>query len=165
LWNPGFPVAETRVARLPGWHRSFCMSSIHHRGTPEHPGLVLALDRADGAHCDGLGFRVEARYAAQTIDYLRERELISSAYLETRVPVTFRDCGTRHRGCADLCDRPRRTSSIAAIWTLRRRRGSSPRPRAGGGPTTNTSTTPPRTWPSWDLPMPISTGWRRGCGR
>jgi cation transport protein ChaC len=66
------------------------MSSIHHRGTPEKPGLVLALDRAHGAHCDGLGFRVEARYAAQTIDYLRERELISSAYLETRLPWSSR---------------------------------------------------------------------------
>jgi cation transport protein ChaC len=96
LWNPGFPVAEARVARLHDWHRSFCMSSIHHRGTPENPGLVLALDRATGAHCDGLGFRVEARYAAQTIDYLRERELISSAYLETRVAITLRHCGTRH---------------------------------------------------------------------
>jgi cation transport protein ChaC len=95
LWNPGFPVAEARVARLTDWHRSFCMSSIHHRGTPEKPGLVLALDRAEGARCDGLGFRVEARYAAQTIDYLRERELISSAYLETRVPVVLRDCGSR----------------------------------------------------------------------
>jgi cation transport protein ChaC len=55
LWNPGFPVAETRVARLEGWHRSFCMSSIHHRGTPEHPGLVLALDRAEGRIATGLG--------------------------------------------------------------------------------------------------------------
>lgn len=95
LWNPGFPVAETRVARLHGWHRSFCMSSIHHRGTPERPGLVLALDAAEGAHCDGLGFRVEARYAAQTIGYLRERELISSAYVETRLSIVFRDCGRR----------------------------------------------------------------------
>ncbi len=94
LWNPGFPVAETRVARLHDWHRSFCMSSIHHRGTPEHPGLVLALDQAKGAFCDGLGFRVEERYAAQTIDYLRERELISSAYLETRLSIVFRDCGS-----------------------------------------------------------------------
>jgi cation transport protein ChaC len=94
LWNPGFPVAETRVARLHGWRRSFCMSSIHHRGTPERPGLVLALDAAEGAHCDGLGFRVEARYAAQTIDYLRERELISSAYLETRQSILFSACGT-----------------------------------------------------------------------
>jgi len=94
LWNPGFPVAEARVARLHDWHRSFCMSSIHHRGTPEHPGLVLALDALDGAHCDGLGFRVEARYVAQTIDYLRERELISSAYLERRVAVEFQACGS-----------------------------------------------------------------------
>ena len=44
LWNPEFPVAETRLARLAGWHRSFCMRSIHHRGTVEAPGLVLALD-------------------------------------------------------------------------------------------------------------------------
>jgi cation transport protein ChaC len=99
LWNPGFPVAEARVARLDGWHRSFCMSSVHHRGTPERPGLVLALDRAEGAHCDGLAFRVEARYAAQTVDYLRERELISSAYLETRLCVVFHDCGAR---CEDV---------------------------------------------------------------
>ena len=94
LWNPGFPVAETRVARLHGWRRSFCMSSIHHRGTVERPGLVLALDAAEGAHCDGLGFRVEARHAAQTIDYLRERELISSAYVETRQSILFSACGT-----------------------------------------------------------------------
>jgi cation transport protein ChaC len=67
------------------------MSSIHHRGTPERPGLVLALDRAEGAHCDGLAFRVEPRHAARTVDYLRERELISSAYLETRLEVALRD--------------------------------------------------------------------------
>jgi cation transport protein ChaC len=95
LWNPGFPVAEARIARLSGWHRSFCMSSIHHRGTPEKPGLVLALDRADEAFCDGLAFRVAAHHAEPTIAYLRERELISSAYLETRVQVTFRATGER----------------------------------------------------------------------
>jgi cation transport protein ChaC len=95
LWNPGFPVAEARVARLKGWHRSFCMSSIHHRGTPDRPGLVLALDAAPGAHCDGLAFRVEGKYAEDTIAYLRERELVSSAYIETRLGVTLRACGTR----------------------------------------------------------------------
>jgi cation transport protein ChaC len=89
LWNPGFPVAEAKVARLPGWHRSFCMSSIHHRGTEDAPGLVLALDAAQGAHCDGLAFRVPAADAERTIAYLRERELISSAYIETRLAVDF----------------------------------------------------------------------------
>ena len=50
LWNPGFAVAETRQACLHGWRRSFCMTSIHHRGTLDAPGLVLALDRA-GMRC------------------------------------------------------------------------------------------------------------------
>jgi cation transport protein ChaC len=87
IWNPGFPVAERRIARLDGWHRSFCMRSIHHRGTVESPGLVLALDRATGATCTGVAFRVETGAEADTISALRERELISSAYLETVLPV------------------------------------------------------------------------------
>lgn len=92
LWNPGFAVAEQRVARLVGWQRSFCMSSIHHRGTPEAPGLVLALDRSDDAVCHGLAFRVEAAQAEATLAYLRARELVSSAYLETRQSVEL-ECG------------------------------------------------------------------------
>lgn len=57
IWNPEFPVAEARVARVKGWHRSFCMRSIHHRGSETAPGLVLALDRALGSYCDGVAFR------------------------------------------------------------------------------------------------------------
>jgi cation transport protein ChaC len=93
LWNPGFHVAQTRVARLHDWHRSFCMSSIHHRGTREAPGLVLALDHAPGAVCHGIAFRVAADHAEATLGYLRERELISSAYVETRQEVEFADGG------------------------------------------------------------------------
>ena len=77
IWNPGFDVVETRIARLPGWHRSFCMSSIHHRGTVESPGLVLALDAAEAAHCDGVAFRVEAANAPATIDYLRAISMVN----------------------------------------------------------------------------------------
>lgn len=89
IWNPGFPVAERRVARLSGWHRSFCMRSIHHRGTEDEPGLVLALDALKGAHCDGLAFAVAEGAEAATLDYLRERELISSAYLETTQDIAL----------------------------------------------------------------------------
>ena len=81
IWDPGFPVAERRIARLDGWHRSFCMRSIHHRGTVESPGLVLALDRAEGASCTGVSFRVEPGHEAATLFALRERELVSSTYL------------------------------------------------------------------------------------
>jgi glutathione-specific gamma-glutamylcyclotransferase len=87
IWDPGFPVAERRIARLEGWHRSFCMRSIHHRGTVDHPGLVLALDRAEGATCTGVAFRVEPGAEASTLSALRERELVSSAYLELTLPV------------------------------------------------------------------------------
>jgi cation transport protein ChaC len=87
IWHPGFPVAERHVARLHGWRRSFCMRSIHHRGSVEAPGLVLALDRADGAMCEGVAFVVAAGAEAETIAILRERELISSAYLEEHLTV------------------------------------------------------------------------------
>ncbi|WP_108644239.1 gamma-glutamylcyclotransferase [Fuscovulum blasticum] len=82
IWNPEFPVAERRLARATGWHRSFCMRSIHHRGSETAPGLVLALDRAPKAACDGVAFRVAPGEEAATLAALRERELISSAYLE-----------------------------------------------------------------------------------
>jgi glutathione-specific gamma-glutamylcyclotransferase len=91
IWDPGFPVAERRIGRVPGWHRSFCMRSIHHRGTVDHPGLVLALDRAEGASCTGLAFRVAAGAEAATVENLRARELISSAYLERRLSVETPD--------------------------------------------------------------------------
>lgn len=91
LWHPGFAHVETVLARLPDYRRSFCMWSIHHRGTPERPGLVLALDAAPGAHCDGLAFRVPAGAADETLSYLRVRELISSAYVEKRLAVELAD--------------------------------------------------------------------------
>lgn len=87
IWNPEFPVGERRIARARGWHRSFCMRSIHHRGTETEPGLVLALDRADAAYCDGVAFAVASGAEDATLAALRERELVSSAYLETTLPL------------------------------------------------------------------------------
>ncbi|MEP6017352.1 MAG: gamma-glutamylcyclotransferase [Paracoccaceae bacterium] len=91
LWNPGFEIAEQAVARLPGYARSFCMRSIHHRGTEKDPGLVLALDEAEGASCQGLALRVASGQEAKTLAYLRERELISSAYLERNLNIRLSD--------------------------------------------------------------------------
>lgn len=91
LWNPGFEPEDSVLARLEGYHRSFCMLSIHHRGTEEDPGLVLALDRQDGASCTGLALKVRAEETDAVLEYLRERELISSAYLERRVELHLAD--------------------------------------------------------------------------
>ncbi len=91
VWQPGFEFVERRVARLGGFSRSFCMRSIHHRGTEDKPGLVLALDRAEGVSCDGVAFFVAPERASVTIEYLRARELISSAYLEQIHSIELRD--------------------------------------------------------------------------
>lgn len=91
VWNPGFAWSSRQIGRLEGYHRSFCMRSIHHRGTEDHPGLVLALDAAQGAGCDGVAFEIAPEIAEETLEYLRARELISAAYLETRQPVALRD--------------------------------------------------------------------------
>lgn len=91
LWNPGFEVAERVIGRLPGYTRSFCMRSIHHRGSIEKPGLVLALDAQAGAACDGIALRVAPGAEDATLAYLRERELISSAYVEETLDVALQD--------------------------------------------------------------------------
>jgi cation transport protein ChaC len=91
VWNPGFDAAERVIARLPGYRRSFCMRSIHHRGTPEAPGLVLALDRAAETACSGVALRTDTDRADDVLAYLRERELISAAYHEARLDVHLAD--------------------------------------------------------------------------
>jgi Uncharacterized protein involved in cation transport len=91
MWNPGFEFAERHPAVLMDYARSFCMWSIHHRGSPEVPGLVLALDAEPGAACHGLAFRIGPEVAAQALADLRDRELVSSAYLERVVTLRLSD--------------------------------------------------------------------------
>jgi cation transport protein ChaC len=91
LWNPGFEVAESVIGTLPDYARSFCMRSIHHRGTVADPGLVLALDHQLGEACEGVALRVVPGQETETLAYLRERELISSAYVEKKLSVQLSD--------------------------------------------------------------------------
>lgn len=90
MWNPEFPFLRRDVARLDGFRRGFTMASIHHRGTLADPGLVLALDETPGTACDGLAFEVPEDAAEETLAALRERELISSAYVERWLPLALR---------------------------------------------------------------------------
>ncbi len=85
MWRPGFAYVERRRARLDGYHRSFCISSTHHRGSPSRPGLVLGLDR--GGTCEGVAYRIAAANVAATISYLRERELVSGVYRESLATI------------------------------------------------------------------------------
>lgn len=85
IWKPGFPFLEALPATLHGYHRAFCIYSFHYRGTPERRGLVLGLAR--GGSCRGMAFRVAASDWPATLDYLRERELVTNVYKERVVPV------------------------------------------------------------------------------
>lgn len=85
IWRPGFEHVERAAARIVGLHRSLCVYSFVHRGTPERPGLVLGLDR--GGACRGVAYRVAARNRAAALAYLREREQATSVYIETQRTV------------------------------------------------------------------------------
>jgi cation transport protein ChaC len=91
IWQPGFDFVDKRVAVLAGYRRAFCMASILYRGTPEAPGLVLALDRDEAGSCTGVAYRVPPGTAEATLEYLRARELISYAYDEARLSVRLDD--------------------------------------------------------------------------
>jgi cation transport protein ChaC len=93
IWQPGFDYAERRRATLHGYRRAFCMTSIVYRGTPEAPGLVLALDRDPKGSCAGVAYRIASPAEETTLAYLRERELVSYAYEEARLPVELDEGG------------------------------------------------------------------------
>lgn len=89
IWRPDFPHIERRVARLIGAHRALCVYSWVHRGTREHPGLVLGLDR--GGTCRGVAFRVAPKEWDGVVATLRAREQVTAVYLERTRDIRFAD--------------------------------------------------------------------------
>lgn len=85
MWRPGFEFLERRPAVHHGRRRAFCIYSVHHRGTPDHPGLVLGL--APGGSVRGVIFRVADPAWDSVMAYLREREQPTETYVEASVLV------------------------------------------------------------------------------
>jgi cation transport protein ChaC len=102
MWRPGFDYVERKTAVVRGYHRRLCIYSHVHRGTPERPGLVLGLDR--GGSCRGVAFRVPGENREATIAYLRERELVTSVYVEKWISIRL-DRGGGARALAYVVDR------------------------------------------------------------
>lgn len=78
MWNPAIEYAERRAATVNGWHRRFCLWLEAGRGSPDNPGLMLALER--GGRCAGILFRIPAAHARAELLLAWRRELFTGAY-------------------------------------------------------------------------------------
>lgn len=79
IWKPVFTPVQTVRARARGWHRSFCIELMTWRGTPEVPGLMMALAR--GGSCVGLAMRLDPATARADLLELVRREMPTPALL------------------------------------------------------------------------------------
>jgi cation transport protein ChaC len=89
MWNPAMHYAEKRAGRVVGWHRQYCLWLEAGRGSPEKPGLMLALDR--GGAAAGALFRVPADQAREELILPFRRELFTYSYEARWVTVATGD--------------------------------------------------------------------------
>jgi cation transport protein ChaC len=106
MWRPGFAFVDSEPALIRGYHRSLCVYSFVHRGTPERPGLVLGLDR--GGSCHGMAFRIAAAERDAVIAYLRGREQVTMVYREVEKRLLLLGSRRRVEGMAYVVDRSHR---------------------------------------------------------
>jgi len=118
MWNPAIDYAEHRAGVVRGWHRRFCLWLHMGRGSPDNPGLMLALDR--GGSCAGMLFRIPAAQARSELLLAWRRELFTGAYRSRWVTAS-----TEHG--------PVRAATFVVNRAHPRLRG--PAGRAGGGRT------------------------------
>ena len=78
IWRPDFDFAESRLAKVHGWHRALRMWSRVNRGTPEVPGLVFAL--LSGGSCQGVAYRVPREQATDVLVRMWLREMVTGVY-------------------------------------------------------------------------------------
>jgi len=89
IWNPALHFDQRCLARVHGWHRSFCLSTRAGRGTPANPGLVLGLDR--GGACTGAAFHIPEALVQDELSLLWRREMLSGSYRPRWVRVRGAD--------------------------------------------------------------------------
>ncbi|MDP1910429.1 MAG: gamma-glutamylcyclotransferase, partial [Hyphomicrobium sp.] len=89
MWNPALEFAEALPCRVEGWRRSFCFWVPLGRGTPELPGLMLALE--GGGSCEGIAYRLAPHQVRSELAILWNREMLSGVYQARWVPTKLRD--------------------------------------------------------------------------
>lgn len=85
MWNPAFICEEQVTGRIYGFHRHFCLWSRIGRGSPENPGLILAIDF--GGSCRGVAMRIAAENVVDETQIIWRREMIADTYSPRWVQV------------------------------------------------------------------------------
>ena len=94
MWNPAFHHTETVQGRVHGWSRKFCLWLHMARGSPDAPGLMLALDR--GGACHGMAFRIAA--AHRRASSLTPATMSASGLLDALPALQSAQAATRFSG-------------------------------------------------------------------
>ena len=104
IFNPIMEHVDRVRAQIFGHHRRFCLWTRLGRGTPDCPGLVLALDR--GGSCTGVAYKLNPANAIAELDLLWRREMITLAYHAHWVRMHTPDGMQRGIGFVSRPDRP-----------------------------------------------------------
>lgn len=88
LWNPVIHFVDRRPALLKGWHRRYTFWIRAGRGCPEHPGLMLGLDR--GGACQGIAYRIAAP-ARDELLLVWRREMFGRGYIARWLMVELQE--------------------------------------------------------------------------
>jgi cation transport protein ChaC len=73
IWKPSFMPAGVRRGAARGWHRSFCIELTRWRGSPDRPGLMMAL--APGGRCNGVLLQLPDENTREEVSKLVRREI------------------------------------------------------------------------------------------
>lgn len=81
LWRPVLEPSEVRLADAEGWRREFCLKITRWRGSPDRPGLMMALRR--GGLCRGLALQLPAAALREQLVKLLKREVDTQEDLDS----------------------------------------------------------------------------------
>jgi cation transport protein ChaC len=117
IWNPLITFEERRYGQLFGFHKRFCLWTRIGRGSPEMPGLVLALDR--GGSVKGCVYRIKSELATAELDILWRREMLNGSYLPKWLSVRTADGPVRALSFTIRHDSPSFAPKMSAEDTAR----------------------------------------------
>ena len=80
IWDPRFAFVDRRRAVLPGHERRFSFWTMRSRGTPETPGLGLAIEPKLG-NCAAIAYRLDPASLDADLDALWHREMAAGVYV------------------------------------------------------------------------------------